>query len=190
MITERPLDYEAINSVISKSPSLSYQLLRYVNHSGVVRKIVSVKQALAYLGDERVIRYCSYALLSQLCEDKPSILQLFALKRARLMYQLSRHLQCYEGAERAYLTGLISLIDAMLDIRVASIKEHLNLDSTIFDALLYQQGFIGQLLRICKSLELNDWEAIGDISCELDITESEIIALAVDSELWAAKAFT
>ncbi len=187
LITTTPLNYDNISEVITQSPSLSYQLIRYVNHSGLIGEIKSVKQALAYLGDTQLTRYCSYALLSQLGSDKPPILQMLSLKRARTMQLIAMLLGCNENSEKAYLTGLLSLVDAMLDININSLRASLCLDSEILDALEHQEGCIGQILQICILLEINDWDAISHLSLKLGLNESKVIALAIESDIWVSE---
>ncbi|CAK4073822.1 Cyclic di-GMP phosphodiesterase CdgJ [Vibrio sp. 16] len=184
LIASTPLDYNKITNVINQSASLSYQLLRYVNNAGLVGDITSVKQALAYLGDSKVVKYCSYALLSQLGSEKPPVLQLFALRRARLMYLTMRYLNQESLAEQAYLTGLLSLTDAMLDMNIEDIGQSLKLDSAITSALVHHSGKIGATLQITKWLETNDWVSIEPVAKQLQLSENDIIALAVESDLW------
>ena len=107
-----------------------------------------------------------------------SPLLLTAAHRGRLMEQsLARSLD--EGAsesaiERAFLVGMLSLVDALLSRPMEEIAGDLSLDDEIQDALLKRSGTLGNLLSMVEHMERADFDAMEGLAAEFGLSLSEL----------------
>jgi len=58
------------------------------------------------------------------------------------------------------LVGLFSMLDAILDIELATIVKEFTLDKSITDALLMQTGLLGDCLLLTKAIETKNWPMV------------------------------
>ena len=83
-ISKQDIDYNAIESLISKDLSLSYKLLTFVNSSAIVQtQIQSFHQALVYLGEDKLRKFISLVSLASTQDSKPDYLYGLSIQRAR-----------------------------------------------------------------------------------------------------------
>ena len=72
-INSPEMDFRKIEDLIKREVSVSYKLLRYINSAffGLRRKVESIRQALALLGERNIKKWISLIALSSMGEDKP-----------------------------------------------------------------------------------------------------------------------
>lgn len=126
-----------VERIISSCPALTIRLLNYVNSQISIRsKIFSLNQAINYLGKDRVKRFSSHLIISMCPPSKPKSLFINVLYRANLLQDLANTPSFSEILDKAYITGMISLVDALLDVDMAQFLSALNLDDEIGSDLL------------------------------------------------------
>lgn len=107
-------------------------------------------------------------------KNKPSILFLNSLYRAYFLKYFAGKLYDKEMADKAFITGMISMIDAILDINMFDYVSELNLDDNITLAILEHQGELGDLLLLVKSLEQGDWDYLDTFQMKYKNIKSKI----------------
>lgn len=164
-------DVEAVYNALKPCPSLGIGLLRLVNSaaSGLRRKVGSLKQALVLLGRWKTIQWLLFLLYSNNDDkfDSSALMELAAI-RARTM-----ELLCYvypdfkakrnDIDERAFLTGMLSLIDVALGFDKNRLIDELNIEDEISAALLEHKGVLGDLLLLAESIESGDFDDVADV---------------------------
>ncbi len=115
-VSRPELDVAELEKVIKSETSVCYRLLRYLNSAvfGLKREIHSVRHALSMLGERQVRRWVRLVAAVGAGQEKTSDLVLAALVRGRfggLLQPLVEH-----GESDLFLLGLLSLIDAMLEM--------------------------------------------------------------------------
>ncbi|KLV09134.1 histidine kinase [Photobacterium aquae] len=185
-ITKPEVNFNTVEAIIATDVSLSYKLLRHVNNMTVTlaKPISSFKQALVYLGEEKLRRFITFVATSHAAENKPLSLYLLSLQRARFCEQVSNHLPDIDNSQ-AFLVGLFSLLDSILDQPIELLLEQLPLDSHIHHALINRQGDLGALLELICSYEEANWTRIQQISATLGVSESVVGDLYLESIKWA-----
>ena len=110
------LSFERIEKLIGSDVSLTYRLLRYVNSAAFHRReeTKSLRSALMALGETALRRWITIATLPALAATKPSELVTLSLVRARFCERLAE-LICETLPERAFLIGIFSLLEALID---------------------------------------------------------------------------
>jgi EAL and modified HD-GYP domain-containing signal transduction protein len=171
---QRPeLDFERLEVLILEDVSLSYQLLRYVNSPlfALASSIRSIRQALMYFGETELRKWIALATLSRTAEDKPSELIRHSLVRARFCESLARLAQ--KGLEQsAFLTGLFSLLDALIDRPLEETLSTMGLAPEIAAVLRGQAAAsdpLAGVYHLAQAYEVADWERVEEIAQQLGV---------------------
>lgn len=175
---------DEVETLLSQNVSMSYHVLRCINSSyyNLPRKIDSIRQAIVILGIESLRQLC--ALLSlQGFDDRPPSLYVHAMTRARMCEQLGR-LAGAQDSGPFFITGLFSLLGALVGMPTQKIVEELPLSTAIARALVAGEGTLGEALQCTRAYERAAWShvAFGTLPPHL------IRAAYVDALFWAEQA--
>ena len=154
------LDITDIASVFERDITLSYKLLRYAN-SPIFRRgneISSIKQALVILGTAEFKRFLGLMFATSVNPDKPSELINSAMTRAKFCELEAKNITPAIDTSIAFLTGLLSLIDAIVDEDLESILSKLPLAQEIKDTLLTRKGVMAELIKLVEFIEHAQWD--------------------------------
>ena len=166
-----------VSDEISKSPELSINLLKYINSagSGVKCEVSSIGQAVSFLGRLPLSQWLMLFLYAGAENKFVNPLMESAILRANIMSCFAKKLKKDKSMiDKAYLTGLLSFFDAIMQIPVEKIKDEIALDAEILDAITTRQNMLGKLLQIAVIIEKGDWAKIEFISKKLGISIDEI----------------
>ena len=157
--------------VFETDVNLSFKLLRYAQSPLFKRQseISNIKQAVVMLGQDELRRFASLMFSAQFSHDKPEELTAMSLLRARFCESLAQLPNQTEDKSCAFLVGLLSLLDAMLDAELTELLDKLPLSDKIKDALCEDKGMLSQYLHLVAAFERADWERAQQISTELKI---------------------
>lgn len=161
-------DTPEIELVFRQNPDLSLTLLRLVNSVAVGSRtrITSLSQALVLLGRNQLQRWLQllmYAISSSPDAKFPSPLLVLAATRGRMMEQLAAVWSgaSAEARDRAFLTGILSLVSALLALPLAEVLKTLPLPDEVRVALLDRTGELGDMLRLVEVVEQTDVQGIA-----------------------------
>lgn len=186
----RDAEVAEIEEAVKQNPNLSYNLLRLVNSVviGMKERIRTLRHALTVLGTQQLKRWIQLALFaSDRHGGAGNPLLEAAATRGRLMELLSlKHpggVPARECSDTAFMTGVLSLVDVLLELPMEEIAGQLNLSEEVRLALLERQGHLGSLLLLAEKLENMDFGAVETIlagfGCELDmLLEAQLEAIA------------
>lgn len=186
----RDADLSVIEKTFKESPSLSYNLLRLLNSvsSGMKEKIKSVRHAIVLLGRERLNRWAQILLFT--LGSTPGYrnpLLATAVMRGRFM-ELMVERGALGGqkssADLAFLTGILSLIDALLVRPMSEILNQLSLVDEVCQALLIDQGDLAHLLRLVKKIENSDYTAIDLLADRCQLKMEQVIGAEHEATVW------
>ncbi|NQZ21329.1 MAG: HDOD domain-containing protein [Colwellia sp.] len=160
------LNINTISDIFSVDPGLTYKLLRFINSPtyGSSQEITSLKHALAYIGQVELKKFIALLALSNLSSEKNSEIMRLSLARAKFCEQIALCRFESENPPKAFLTGILSLIDGILDHDLASVLDILPIHEEIKSALRNEKSDLTNYLLLVKSIEQGLWQ------------ESEIIA--------------
>ncbi|TMP82900.1 EAL domain-containing protein [Pseudoalteromonas phenolica] len=161
------VDIKKITSVFERDVNLSYKLLRYSNSAAFKRRaeINTIKQAVIVLGNQELKKFLSLLFAAQVSSEKPIELIKLSLTRARFCELLAQKHKGIQDTGMAFLVGMMSLMDAILDESMEGVMKKLPLSNLIKDALVQKQGILAQYLGLIKAYEQADWELTGEY-CE------------------------
>ncbi|AAZ26661.1 MULTISPECIES: EAL and HDOD domain-containing protein [Colwellia] len=148
-----PLNYETVAEIISHDVNLTVGLLKMVNNvaTGTRVEITSLKQAAAYLGEDKLRQFVSILALSKLTSDTTDEVCKQALITGKMMFALSDKGVFKSVSDFAFITGLLSAIEVMLSMPMAEIVKTMPLAQPIESALVKHAGLLGQLLDLTTS---------------------------------------
>ncbi len=176
------------------NPQLTLGLLRLVNSvgMGLRSKVGTLHQALVVLGRRQLQRWVQLLLYSQNGSDATtSPLMQLAATRAKTMEVLSqRHPdRSHHGEEprdRAFMTGVLSLVDALLGMEMKEVIGQLGLIDEVKDAVLLREGFLGQLLTLVEKAESDDFAAVATLLDQLGLTLADLNQASLEAMQWVS----
>lgn len=171
-ISHDDLELLEVDRIIKGEPSLCYRLLRYINSAafGFSSEIHSVKHGLSILGEREVRRWVRMVAALGAGQDKPSDLVLSAMVRARYCELLGAKIP--HGESDLFLVGLLSLMDAILEIPMGVVLEGISLDRETRAVLLGQKSKLDSVYRLMLYQEAADWAKLTKLCEQVKLPES------------------
>jgi len=184
-------DIDEVEDTFRENPSLTFNLLKLVNSVmiGLREKIKNIRHAIMILGINHLRRWIQLALFAG-NDDRGlnSPLLEMAAVRGRLMELLMMqrtHLaRTSDLVETAFLTGILSLLDALYETPMEHVVESLNLSDDMADALLRREGQLGALLLLAEKLEKADFIAVQELLESLSISLDQLLEAQLDAFNW------
>ncbi|HBY63053.1 MAG TPA: hypothetical protein DEH78_24795 [Solibacterales bacterium] len=183
------LDLRKLAPLIAQEATIAFRLLRYANsamhHS--VNPIRNLDQCLTYLGEDKVRTLLMLVVLQDLGAQSNEALMEACTVRAAVCRGIAERAGEQSGAEPSFLTGLLSLLDAMVVCPMETALEGMPLDPEIRAALLGCDGggTPQQALALARAWERADWDSALSIGSELGLRLEDLQAVFSDSLLWA-----
>ena len=152
--------FSQIEKALAPDARLTFKLLRYVNSAAFAlrKEIDSIKEALVLVGGETIKKWATLILMMQLTEGKPQALLVTALVRARMCELLEEDSGLSNG--KMFTVGLLSLIDALMDMPLVELLDELTLSTSVKLALLDYEGENGELLLNVINYEQGKWNEL------------------------------
>jgi c-di-GMP-related signal transduction protein len=184
-VSQPELDLKELENLIKSEVSVCYRLLRYLNSAifALKSEIHSVRHAISMLGEREVRRWVRLVAAVGAGQEKTSDLLLSALVRARfgeLLQPLVAH-----GESDLFLLGLLSLLDAMLEMPMPEVLERVPLDHETKAVLLGQASRLRPVFQLILAHESGEWEAAEQLSTNLSLDSDEVAGLYWTAQQWA-----
>lgn len=182
------LDFEKLSHIVERDLGLSYKLLRFVNSASFAREqaIGSLKHAMVYMGEAELKKFIALLTLANLKEDGPTELLNMSVVRARFCDQLSIKRGDPENPPAAFLTGLFSLVDALLEQPLQDLLNDLPILPEIKAALTAEAGDLGLYLQLAKAFEAGLWQQQQQISSQLFSHAVDLNNMYLEAVSWTA----
>ncbi len=176
-------DFAAVEEIISRDAGLTYALLRLVNSAyfALRTRTASIRQALITLGIGQ-LRHWVYMLSfdKDKSEGSEEILKISFL-RAKLASELVKRASgCDISSNDAYMMGMFSTLDYMVNAPLAELLEEIPVADEIKAALLDGSGMAGSLQKLVIAYEKADWKASKTYAEELGISSEGLAQIYVD----------
>lgn len=186
-IANDPMDFQKIEQIFSQDQALTYRLLRYVNNIryGTNDVINSIKHAVIFLGKDNMRHFVLLMWKSSMSSDKPSELSKMSLTRARFCEALAIKRKYMVDPKVAFMAGLLSLLDAMMDLPFNEILGSLPIADDIKNALINKKGELAFYIGLVIDYENMNWTKIKYRVSLLNIEEQEIIDIFLEATQWA-----
>jgi EAL and modified HD-GYP domain-containing signal transduction protein len=90
-----------------------------------------------------------------------------------------------EIGERAFIAGVLSLVDALFGATMEEIIAPLNLTDDVRMALLDRQGLMGILLQIAEEMEKADFTAAEVLLGQIQLTTAQLAEAQLETIAWS-----
>jgi c-di-GMP-related signal transduction protein len=184
-VSHDEIELKEIDSIIKGEASLCYRLLRYLNSAafGFSSDIHSIKHGLSILGEREIRRWVRMVAALGAGQDKPSDLVLSAMVRARYCELLGPKIP--HGESDLFLVGLLSLMDAILEIPMGVVLEGISLDRETRAVLLGQKSQLDPIYRLMLSQEVADWPKLSELCAQMKLPETLLTECHWKAMQWA-----
>ena len=162
MVSRPEIDLRELEKLLKQEASICYRLLRYLNSPvfGFALEIKSVRHAMAILGERELRRWIRLIVIVGAAEQGCSELVLMGLTRARFCELLSKRLQ---SDNDLFLMGLLSIMDAILEVDMAILLEQLPVDIETKAALLGHSSSLRPLYQLMLAQESGEWSQTSEL---------------------------
>jgi c-di-GMP-related signal transduction protein len=185
------LDFKRLEALIRGDVGLTYKLLRYVNSALLGRRgeIQSIERALVILGTDDIRRWVALATLPMLATDKPGELITLSIVRARFCERLIQ-LAGITQQNEAFLMGMFSLLDALIDQPLDEALLSVSLGPDITQALLGTapvDDVLSKIFQLTRRYEQGDWDEVEKLAQECGFPGSLAGNAYVEAAVWAER---
>ncbi len=167
-LQEPEITAKDVERIIQTDANLSFKLLRFINSANTATnvQIESIQHASALIGIRRLRSLASMMLMDSMDENKPRELITVAMTRAKMCELIAENAD-QERPERFYTVGLLSVMDAMLDLPMDEVVAMLPLSDEINNALLLHEGDMGSILK-----SVTDYESGESYGTTIELSEA------------------
>ncbi len=180
----------ALDAAFQSDIALCYKLLRIVNAAALGgRGITSIPHAVRMVGREMLHRWLAVLLISSLGRrgDVSQELALTAITRARMCELVAAASVERRHAGSAFIVGLLSLLDVLLEVPMDKILNRLELSADVKGALLERHGPFGNPLRLVEAYEKANWDAARGLANATAVPDDMVPRLYLDALHWASE---
>jgi EAL and modified HD-GYP domain-containing signal transduction protein len=115
---------------------------------------------------------------------------LTAMTRARMCELLANNSPVGQPAASAFIVGLLSLLDVLLEVPMDKILMRLELSDDVRGALLGRGGPLAPPLKLVEAYEGAHWETALGLASQTAVPEHILPGLYTDALHWAAERVT
>ncbi|MDD2547638.1 MAG: HDOD domain-containing protein, partial [Burkholderiaceae bacterium] len=178
---------DEIEELLKKDPTLSFNLLRFINTSGfgLSCEITSFRHAVMILGLKKLFRWAALLLTTSRTEGTSPALGTTAVVRGRLMELLAAELLPSDECDHAFVVGVFSLLDSLLGIPLDKALAMLALPPTVTEALLHGTGVFAPFLELTKACESGEEIAFAQAAEALQLSNRQVNWAHLQALAWA-----
>lgn len=184
------LDFIQIEKQIKNDAALSFRLLKYINSAFFKRRVPidTIKDALAYLGEDETRKFLYMAAIADVGKSKPDELVRISIVRAYMSESCAGILKTKFTKDELFMLGLFSLMDALMDKSMQDILKVVTFSNKMKNALSGNDMEFAQILDIIAGFEAGSWDA-GIFEIMKDRNIEEILPRLYVHSIRSANAF-
>ncbi|AQS04929.1 EAL and HDOD domain-containing protein [Clostridium beijerinckii] len=187
LINKDDFDFNKLEELIIKDLGLSYKIIKLINSSAYCLKneVRSIKYAIALLGRKEIIKWLYVVLLNDLKENNTDELIKVSLQRAKLCELICNMSEYKNNVYSAYMVGLFSVMDAILNCSIEVILKELYIDDEIKEGLIEKDNFLNKILKLAINYEKGQWENVEFYTKEIGVNDNKLAEAYIDAIKWA-----
>ena len=176
-----------IEALLKKDPTLSFNLLRFINSSGfgLSCEITSFRHAVMILGLKKLFRWAALLLTTSRANGTAPAVGSTAVVRGRLMELLAAELLPAEECDNAFVVGVFSMLDTMLGMSLEDALASVALPGPVQDALLHGTGVFAPFLALTRACESGDDAAFAQHAEALHLSNRQVNWAHLQALAWA-----
>jgi EAL and modified HD-GYP domain-containing signal transduction protein len=181
-------EFPGIEAQFKLDPGLSLKMLRFINSVGVGLRypVRSIGHALLMLGHDQLYRWLTLLLFThQESDGRSQALLRNALVRARLTELLGQDQLAKEDRDGLFIAGILSMLEALLNLPMVDILAALNLSEPIVEVLLHGRGIYAPYLHLASAFENGDAATIGQLTQALGLSHEAVNLAHMNALIWS-----
>jgi c-di-GMP phosphodiesterase len=185
-MVRRDADIKEIEAALKTDVALTFKLLRYINSAGfgLSCEVQSIRHAVSILGMKPLYRWLTLLLATAGTHPASPAQARTAITRGRLCELLGAHIMNRADQDNLFITGVFSLLDAMLDTPMEEIMDRLIIQDDIAEALLNRAGMYGPILALAEACESRDTKRMEDLTFALMLTPAQVTKAHLEALAW------
>lgn len=191
IINKDDFNYNEIETLMMQDLGISYKILKLINSSlyYLKNKVSSIRSAITYIGKRELAKWLYIILLNDLKVNTQNELIKISLLRAKLC-ELICDMTIYKPQKfSAYMTGLFSMADVILNCPIKVIINDLCMVDEIKDGLLEEKNPLNSILKLVICYEKGLWDEVIYYADKIKIDPNEISEVYLKSLKWADNIF-
>jgi EAL and modified HD-GYP domain-containing signal transduction protein len=176
-----------IEDVFKRDPTLSFNLLRFINSAGfgLSCEVTSFRHAVMLLGLKKLFRWAALLMTTSGSAGVAPAVGHIAVVRGRLMELLATELLPPEETDNAFVVGIFSLLDTMLGLPMEEALASISLPQSVTTALLQGTGSLAPFMRLTLACENDDDQQFAQSATELQLTGDQVNWAHLQALAWA-----
>lgn len=179
-------DPASIEEVLKRDPALSFNLLRFVNSSGMGLncEITSFRHAVMILGLKKLFRWASLLIATARTGAAPAVGHT-AVVRGRLMELLAGDVLAPEDCDNAFVVGIFSLLETMTGLPLQRALDGIALPEHVLQALHERKGPLAPFMDLAMACERQDDVMFAHFAQRLQLSDKQINMAHLNALVWA-----
>jgi len=182
-------DIHRISSIFRRDVSLSYRLLRYLNSAAFAlqTEVHSIPHAIALLGERAMRKWISLVSVAALGDHVADGLLRLPLLRAMFCELVGKKIGMVRETNELFLIGLLSVMDALLNMPMAEVLAEIPVDQEIRKALLGKPSRYRPVFEVVLDYESGSWEQLTQSARHIGLHEELLPDLYLRSVRWVSE---
>ena len=186
LITDTNID--EITSEFENNYEITVQLLRFINSCAFHfrNRISSIHHILTLVGRQPLSRWLMLMIYSKSVtkSSKHSPLMLMVKSRTELMENILKAIKPDVKSNmlgEAYFIGVLSLLDTLFSVKLERILKDMNVSDEVADALLKDEGILGDIYALIRDIEAFDTHAVEAFTLKYNLDAKALEELILKS---------
>lgn len=179
-------DLRKIEDLFKRDVALTFKLLRYINSAGfgLHVEVQSIRHAVSILGLQPLYRWLSLLLATASANPTAPTLTRTAITRGRFCELLSAYHMGREEQDNLFITGVFSLLDAMMEAPMETILDRIIIPESVAEALVGRKGPYGPVLALVEACENRDADRIAQLAENLILSTQQVNTAHLQALAW------
>ena len=179
-------DLKAVEEMLRRDPSLSYQILKYLNSAafGLRHRVSSIRQAVVMLGQAGLRTWATVVIMADAGSDRPLELIVTSVARGRFCELAGEAIGLGGRKSELSMLGLFSLIDVIVGRPMDETVKAVQLPPEVAAALLGEAGVFATLLGLARAYEQADWATVSSLVAEVGLSASDVPSIYLEAIDW------
>ena len=186
LVNQKNFDFSKLESLILKDVGLSYKLTKILKSSAycIKSEMNSIKYAITLLGEKEIVKWLYVVILNDLKGESTNELIKVSLQRARFCELICNTYNYKEKSFSAYIVGLFSVMDAILNCSMEVIIKDLYISEEVKDGLIKEGNIINSILKLAVGYGKGNWEEAGEYAKKLKVDMNSIPEIYLETLKW------
>lgn len=179
-------DIRKIEELFKRDVALTFKLLRYINSAGfgLNVEVQSIRHAVSILGLQPLYRWLSLLLATASANSTAPTLTRTAITRGRFCELLSAYNMGRDEQDNLFITGVFSLLDAMMEAPMETILDRVIIPESVAEALIGRKGQYGPILALVEACETRDAKRIAQLAENLVLSPQQVNTAHLQALAW------